>query len=112
MNTADDVVAIGYQAGKSNDVDNQFIVKQANINAVPLIQGDFSTGNVGIGTTTPQNTLNVVGDANVTGHCVEEGTMISVVEILENSSFESSLKEIDENSLDEKPRKIWKIMKK
>jgi hypothetical protein len=45
-NTADDVVAIGYQAGKSNTVANQFIVKQANINATPLIQGDFSTGDV------------------------------------------------------------------
>lgn len=45
---ADDVVAIGYQAGKDNTVANQFIVKQASVNAVPLIQGDFSSGNVGI----------------------------------------------------------------
>jgi hypothetical protein len=68
LNTADDVVAIGYQAGKSNAVANQFIVKQANINAIPLIQGDFSTGKVGIGTTEPDNKLTVSGDADITGN--------------------------------------------
>ncbi|MDD4050248.1 MAG: hypothetical protein PHX47_04575, partial [Candidatus ainarchaeum sp.] len=52
-NTANDVVAIGYQAGRDNTVANQFIIKQANINAVPLIQGDFASGNVGIGTSSP-----------------------------------------------------------
>jgi len=58
-NSGNDVVALGYQAGKDNTIDNQFIVKQANINAVPLIQGDFSTGNVGIGTTDPSEKLEV-----------------------------------------------------
>ncbi len=66
-NKGNDVVAIGYQAGKNNVLDDQFIVQQANVNAVPLIQGDFSSGNVGIGTTSPQNTLNVIGDGNFTG---------------------------------------------
>lgn len=56
---ANDVVAIGYQAGKDNTVANQFIIKQANINAVPLIQGDFSSGYVGIGTTTPSSSLHM-----------------------------------------------------
>ncbi|MDP8212934.1 MAG: hypothetical protein P9X22_06575, partial [Candidatus Zapsychrus exili] len=60
-NTANDVVAIGYQAGKDNTVANQFIVKQANINVVPLIQGDFSSGNVGIGTANPDKKLDVSG---------------------------------------------------
>jgi len=41
------------------NVANQFIVKQANINATPLIQGNFSTGNVGIGTTTPASILHI-----------------------------------------------------
>ena len=60
-NTGNDVVAIGYQAGKDNTVSDQFIVQQTNINAVPLIQGDFSTGNVGIGTTAPTSTLHTNG---------------------------------------------------
>jgi len=61
-NTANDVVAIGYQAGMDNAVANQFIIKQANINATPLIQGDFLSGNVGIGTTSPQEKLDVNGN--------------------------------------------------
>jgi len=65
-NSGDDVVALGYQAGKDNTVANQFIVKQANINAIPLIQGDFNSGNVGIGTTKPKNKLNIVGATNST----------------------------------------------
>ena len=73
-NSGNDVVGIGYQAGKDNSVSNQFIVKQANVNAVPLIQGDFLSGNVGIGTTTPQNKLNVIGDANVTGNLYVNGS--------------------------------------
>lgn len=48
-NSGDDVIAIGYQAGKDNVLDNQFIIQQANINVTPLIQGDFSTGNITIG---------------------------------------------------------------
>ncbi len=62
LNTANNVIAIGYQAGKSNSVANQFIVKQTNINNIPLIQGNFLTGNVGIGTTTPTTKLSVFSD--------------------------------------------------
>jgi len=61
-NSGNDVVALGYQAGKDNTIDNQFIVKQANINAIPLIQGDFNTGNVGIGTTSPTEALDINSD--------------------------------------------------
>ena len=43
---ADNVIALGYQAGKDNSTANQFIVKQANVNAVALIQGDFADGNI------------------------------------------------------------------
>ncbi|MBU2615788.1 MAG: hypothetical protein KKC19_01670, partial [Nanoarchaeota archaeon] len=35
---------------------------------------------VGIGTTTPQNLLNVAGDANVTGLCVAEDSLISMAD--------------------------------
>ena len=31
---------------------------------------EFNGGNVGIGTTTPQNTLNVIGQVNVTGNLI------------------------------------------
>lgn len=51
--TAENVIAIGYQAGFGTSVSDQFILKQANVNAVPLIQGDFATGHIGIGITTP-----------------------------------------------------------
>ncbi len=61
QNTANNVVAIGYEAGKNNATANQFIVKQSTVNATPLIQGDFSTGYVGIGITSPTSTLHVNG---------------------------------------------------
>jgi len=39
-----------------------------------------TSGNVGIGTSTPQNTLNVVGDLNATGLCVAEDSLISMAD--------------------------------
>ena len=74
-NSGNDVVGIGYQAGYNNTVSNQFIVKQANINAVPLIQGDFLSGQSffagDIGTAmaipaSPTATLGVAGTLNGT----------------------------------------------
>jgi len=61
QNTAANVVAIGYEAGYNNAVANQFILKQNNINSMPLMQGDFATGNLGIGTTSPTARLHVSG---------------------------------------------------
>jgi hypothetical protein len=57
-----------------NNVSNQFIVKQADVNAVPLIQGNFSSGYVGIGTATPSDKLNVIGNVNVTGNLTLSST--------------------------------------
>jgi len=62
-----DTIAIGYEAGKYNNISNQFILKQSNINAIPLIQGNFLNGFVGIGTTTPTTKLDVNGTTNSTG---------------------------------------------
>lgn len=47
-NIGDNCIFLGYEAGKDNSLDNQFIVKQNNINTTPLIQGDFSTGNIAL----------------------------------------------------------------
>jgi len=60
-NSGNDVVALGYQAGKDNTVANQFIVKQANINAIPLIQGDSTQATSASGRQLLQNKLDVEG---------------------------------------------------
>ena len=75
-NTADDVIAIGYQAGKNNSTANQFIIQQANINATPLIQGNFSTGDIGIGTIAPGAKLeiNIPNTSNKTGLRIKDFT--------------------------------------
>ncbi|UCD20922.1 MAG: hypothetical protein JSW08_00020 [archaeon] len=90
-NTGNNCVGIGYQAGKSNSLDNQFILKQTNVNAMPLIQGNFSSGYVGINTTTPQNFLNVVGDANITGLIYGNGSQLTNVPVdwsgVDNGTF-------------------------
>jgi len=66
-NTGSSVIAIGYEAGKNNTLSNQFIVRQNNINSTPLIQGNFSTGYVGIGTTSPSSALDVSGAFTMRG---------------------------------------------
>ena len=73
-NTADNVIAIGYEAGGNNTERDQFIVHQRNINSNPLIQGNFSSGFLGIGTNSPRNALNVIGDINATGTIYGDGS--------------------------------------
>jgi hypothetical protein len=45
-NSGNNVIAIGYGAGQNNVQSNKFIIQQSNVNAVPLIYGDFATGQV------------------------------------------------------------------
>jgi hypothetical protein len=71
-NTGDNVVAIGYEAGKNNTTSNIFILKQNNVNTTPLIYGDFSTGNVGIGTS-PTEKLHVNGTVRMSGFKLTTG---------------------------------------
>lgn len=53
-------VFLGAQAGQGITADNQLWIDNAN-NATPLIFGNFSSRNVGIGTITPGSKLSVVG---------------------------------------------------
>ena len=45
-NTGDNGVFIGDSAGALNTADNQFILKHGEVSPTPLIQGDFSDGNI------------------------------------------------------------------
>lgn len=56
-----DIVAIGYRAGRSNTQDNQFILENKSVSTTPLIQGDFSNQQVGIGKSSPSKALDVAG---------------------------------------------------
>ncbi|MHC4656260.1 MAG: hypothetical protein ACYTDW_07610 [Planctomycetota bacterium] len=61
-NTAGDRnVFIGYEAGFNETGSNKLYIANGRTNANVLIYGDFSTGNVGIGTTTPAERLHVTG---------------------------------------------------
>ena len=58
-------VFLGYQAGRNETGSNKLYV--ANSASNPLIYGDFSTKQLGINTTTLTKTLNVGGDADISG---------------------------------------------
>ena len=80
-NSGDDVVAIGYRAGLNNILSNQLIIENQNVSATPLIQGDFASGNLGIGTTTPSARLTVDGTvrfASITGGTLETDALGNV----------------------------------
>jgi hypothetical protein len=72
LDVGDGNVFIGYQAGYfevgtvSTPSSNKLYIANSATNP-PLIYGDFSTGNVGIGTMTTTNKLNVGGNASVSG---------------------------------------------
>jgi hypothetical protein len=65
QNSGDNLVAIGHQAGYLNTLNNQFIVQHTAANAIPLIQGNFESGSVGIGHS-PEYKFDVSGSARIT----------------------------------------------
>jgi photosystem II stability/assembly factor-like uncharacterized protein len=58
-------VFLGYQAGYNETGDNKLYIANSSSNP-PLIYGDFSTGDVGIGTTSPAAKLEVAGQVKIT----------------------------------------------
>lgn len=80
-NSGNNSIAIGYNAGNSNTLNNQFIVQQRNVNSIPLIQGDFGTGNVKIG-----GGLNATGDV-----CTGNGVCLNSINSGGNASFNQAL---------------------
>ncbi len=60
-----DIVAIGYRAGRSNTQDNQFILENKSVSTTPLIQGDFSNQQIGIGKSSPSKALDVAGQVTM-----------------------------------------------
>ncbi len=72
-NTGNNVVALGYQAGYGNTKNDMFFVEQRNVNSVPLILGNFSSGDLGVGTVNPVYKLDVNGTGRFTGAVTASG---------------------------------------
>jgi hypothetical protein len=68
-------VFLGYQAGYNETGSNKLYIANSSANP-PLIYGDFSTGNVGIGTTSPAAKLEVAGQVKITGGSPSAGKVL------------------------------------
>ncbi len=93
-NSGDNLVAIGYEAGFNNTLDNQFIVRNSTANSIPLIQGNFESGSIGIGLILPQSNLHVAGDiwaSGSNGHITASGNISASGTIIANSLTASGL---------------------
>jgi len=69
-------VFLGYQAGYNETGSNKLYIANSSANP-PLIYGDFSTGNVGIGTTSPAAKLEVAGQVKITGGSPAAGKVLT-----------------------------------
>jgi hypothetical protein len=72
LRTGTNNVFLGYQAGYSETGSNKLYIANSSTN--PLIYGDLTTKQLGINTTTLNKTLNVGGDAEITGN-ITAGTI-------------------------------------
>jgi hypothetical protein len=74
-NTAGDSnVFIGLEAGYYETGSNKLYIANGYDTSNVLIYGDFSTGNVGLGTLSPGYKLDVAGDINTTGEVRQNGS--------------------------------------
>lgn len=69
-------VFLGYEAGYNELGSNKLYIANDSINP-PLIFGDFSAGNVGIGTITPGATLEIAGQVKITGGTPGAGKVLT-----------------------------------
>ncbi|MDO9187235.1 MAG: hypothetical protein Q7W13_14565 [Bacteroidia bacterium] len=69
-------VFLGYEAGYNETGSNKLYIANNSSNP-PLIYGDFSSGNVGIGTSTPGATLEVTGQVKITGGTPGSGKVLT-----------------------------------
>ena len=66
-------VFLGYKAGYHETGSNKLYIANGPNDANVLIYGDFSTGNVGIGTTNPHEKLHVGGSTKIEGDLIVDG---------------------------------------
>jgi len=75
LTTGSNNVFLGNQAGYNvTSGSNKLYIANSNVDP-PLIYGDFSTGNIGLGTSAPSSKLEVCGNVRVIGTIVASGTI-------------------------------------
>ncbi|MFI5220821.1 MAG: beta strand repeat-containing protein [Bacteroidia bacterium] len=97
--TGSNNVFVGYKAGYNETGSNKLYIANSNTNP-PLIYGDFSSGKVGVGTTSPATALDVNGDVTVRGNFYAPGTVVqTIVKISEQTGSlnTTTFTEVDTN---------------